>query len=180
MLDSAALLLRERGVGGVTVDAVLAHSGAPRGSVYHHFPGGRDELLLGALTQAGAFVTERLERAVERGDPRQAVASFVRFWTRALTDSNFRAGCPAAAVAVDSRLEIPGAGEAVRAVFDQWRSMLIRLLVADGYRRPRAERLATMTLAAVEGAIIVCRAAGDVRALDEVAAELDLMLTRDR
>ena len=83
-------------------------------------------------------------------------------------------------MAVDSRLEIPGAGEAVRAVFDQWRSMLIRLLVADGYRRPRAERLATMTLAAVEGAIIVCRAAGDVRALDEVAAELDLMLTRDR
>lgn len=180
MLDSAALLLRERGVGGVTVDAVLAHSGAPRGSVYHHFPGGRDELLLGALTQAGAFVTGRLERAVERGDARQAVASFVRFWTQSLTDSDFRAGCPAVAAAVDGRLEIPGAAEAVRAVFDQWRSTLIRLLVADGYPRPRAERLATMTLAAVEGAIILCRAGGDVRALEDVAAELDLMLTHDR
>ena len=53
MLDSTALLLRERGVGGVTVDAVLAHSGAPRGSVYHHFPGGRNQLLLEALEASG-------------------------------------------------------------------------------------------------------------------------------
>jgi AcrR family transcriptional regulator len=179
MLDSAALLLRERGVGGVTVDAVLAHSGAPRGSVYHHFPGGRDELLLCALAQGGAFVSERLERAVAEGDAGRAVESFVRFWKRALSDSDFRAGCPVVAMAVDSRLDIPGAAEIVRAVFDRWRTALTTLFVADGYRRARAERLATMSVAAIEGAIVLCRASGEVRALDDVAAELDLLLTRD-
>jgi TetR/AcrR family transcriptional repressor of lmrAB and yxaGH operons len=48
MLLSAVTLLRERGRNGVTLDAVLAHSGAPRGSIYHHFPGGRDQLVLEA------------------------------------------------------------------------------------------------------------------------------------
>lgn len=45
MIESTIALLRERGAAGMTIDAVLEHSGAPRGSVYHHFPGGRRELL---------------------------------------------------------------------------------------------------------------------------------------
>ena len=64
MLDSAVLLLRERGAAGVTVDAVLAHSGAPRGSVYHHFPGGRNELILGALRQAGDYIAVIVDESV--------------------------------------------------------------------------------------------------------------------
>ena len=61
MLVSAAELLRERGVAGVTIDAVLARSGCPRGSVYHHFPRGRDQILSEALQFAGAKITTIIE-----------------------------------------------------------------------------------------------------------------------
>jgi len=178
MLDSTALLLRERGVGGVTVDAVLAHSGAPRGSVYHHFPGGRNQLLLEALAQSGAFVSDRLDRAVAAGDASAAVAAFVAFWRRALVESEFRAGCPVVAVAVDSRPDVPETADTVRAVFDRWHEQLARLLRADGYPAERAETLATTTVSAIEGAIILSRARQDVAPLDHVGAELANLLDR--
>jgi TetR/AcrR family transcriptional regulator, lmrAB and yxaGH operons repressor len=176
MLDSAGLLLRERGVAGVTVDAVLAHSGAPRGSVYHHFPGGRNELVLAALAQSGDLVSGMLERAVARGDARDAVAVFIRFWKRTLTDSQFRAGCPVVAAAVDSRRDVPGVAETVRATLDRWHASLTELLVADGYPPARAERLARLVMSAIEGAVILSRAEGDLTPLDDVAAELDQLL----
>jgi TetR/AcrR family transcriptional regulator, lmrAB and yxaGH operons repressor len=176
MVDSAAVLLGARGVAGVTVDAVLAHSGAPRGSVYHHFPSGRDELLLAGLDRAGEVISAKLDRALEQGDPHAAVASFVRFWKRLLISSDFRAGCGVVAVVVDSRPDVPEAVEGARAIFDRWHVGITDLLVADGYAPSRAERLATMMVAAVEGAIVLCRAHGDVAPLDAVAAEIDLLL----
>lgn len=176
MVDSAAVLLRERGVSGVTVDAVLAHSGAPRGSVYHHFPEGRDEILLAALDRAGDFISAKLSQALAEGDPRGAVRSFIRFWKRALSDSDFRAGCPVAAVVADGRRDVPAAAEAVRVIFDRWLQQLTALLSSAGHSPDRAARLATLILAAIEGAIVLCRATGDIRPLDDVAAELDLLL----
>ncbi|MDQ1248458.1 MAG: hypothetical protein QG597_2830 [Actinomycetota bacterium] len=176
MVESAAVLLGARGVAGVTVDAVLADSGAPRGSVYHHFPGGRDEVLLAGLDQAGEVISAKLDQALAEGDPHAAVASFVRFWKRLLVDSDFRAGCGVVAVVVDSRPDVPQALEGARAIFDRWHRVLTGVLVSDGFAAERADRLATMMVAAVEGAIVLCRAGGDVAALDAVAAEIDLLL----
>src|SRR5215813_11141185 len=63
MLISAAQLMRERGAAGVTIDAVLARSGAPRGSVYHHFPEGRNQILTEALQYAGEEITKVIDQA---------------------------------------------------------------------------------------------------------------------
>jgi TetR/AcrR family transcriptional repressor of lmrAB and yxaGH operons len=172
MLDSAALLLRERGAAGVTVDAVLAHSGAPRGSVYHHFPGGRNEMILGAVRQAGDYITAMVDDAAAAGDPRQTVERFVHFWKRALTRTDYRAGCPIVALAVDSRENIPDAAELVREVFASWRDSLTELLAANGFPVEKARRLANLVVSSVEGAIILCRAQRDLGPLDDVLTEI--------
>lgn len=177
MLASAITLLRERGAAGVTVDAVLAHSGAPRGSVYHHFPGGRTELLLGATRQAGEFIGAMLDEAARHGAPLPALESFVVFWKRALADSDHRAGCPIVALAVDSRQDIPEAAELVAEIFGQWHEKLSALLVADGFPAERAGRLATLAVAAIEGAVILCRARRDSAPLDDVLAELSVLIS---
>ena len=176
MVDSAAALLSSRGVGGVTVDAVLALSEAPRGSVYHHFPGGREEILLAGLDRAGGLISEKLDRALDAGDPKVAVASFVRFWKRKLVSSDFRAGCAVLAVVVDTREDAPDAIAEANLIFERWHQSVATLLVADGHTPPRAQQLATLMLAAIEGAIVLCRARGEVTPLDEVAAEIDLLL----
>jgi len=178
MLDSAVLLLRERGAPGVTVDAVLAHSGAPRGSVYHHFPGGRNELILGALRQAGDYIAVIVEESVAAGDVQRTVGRFVRFWKRALTDTDYRAGCPLVAVAVDSREHIPDAAELVREIFVRWQASLSELLVANGFLVERAGRLANLIVASIEGAIILSRAHRDLTPLDDVLTEITPLLER--
>jgi TetR/AcrR family transcriptional regulator, lmrAB and yxaGH operons repressor len=178
MLDSAVLLLRERGAAGVTVDAVLAHSGAPRGSVYHHFPGGRNEMILGAIRQAGDYIAAMVDDAAAHGDPQQAVRQFVRFWKRALTRTDYRAGCPLVAVAVDARGEIPDADELVREIFARWRDSLSELLAVNGFPAERGRRLATLIVSSIEGAIILCRAHRDLGPLDDVLTEIEPLLER--
>jgi len=176
MLNSAVFLLRERGAAGVTVDAVLAHSGAPRGSVYHHFPGGRNELILGAARLSGDFITAMVDEATRDGDAQQVMARFIAFWKHSLTSTDYRAGCPVVALAVDSREDIPDAATLVREIFTQWQTRLADLLTADGFPAERAGRLATLIVAAVEGAIILARARRDLSALDDIHTEIAPLL----
>jgi TetR/AcrR family transcriptional repressor of lmrAB and yxaGH operons len=178
MLDSAVLLLRERGAAGVTVDAVLAHSGAPRGSVYHHFPGGRNEIVLGAVRQAGDYIAAMVDDSASEGDVQQTVERLVLFWKRALTKTDYRAGCPVAAMAVDSRDLVPDAGEVVREIFTRWCASLVDVLSASGFAAPRAQRLATLVVSAIEGAVILCRAHRDLGPLDDVLIEITPLLER--
>lgn len=176
MLDSAVALLRERGAAGVSVDAVLAHSGAPRGSVYHHFPGGRNELILEAVDQAGTLIASLIDEATKEGDPPQALAKFVEFWKLALLETDYLAGCPVVALAVDSRQGIQEAADLVREIFTLWQRKLTELLVANGTPELRARRLSTLAIAAIEGAIILCRAHRDAGPLDDVLAEITPLL----
>ena len=84
--------------------------------------------------------------------------------------------CPVVGLAIDSRTDVPDAAEAVRRILDDWHSNLIRLLVEDGYSRVRARRLATMIVASIEGALILCRAKRSVTPLNDVSSEIHLLL----
>src|SRR3984957_7191859 len=101
MLISAAEVMRERGAAGVTIDEVLARSGAPRGSVYHHFPDGRNQILTEALQYAGEAITEVIDDAATNGGM-YLVRQFVEFWEALLVESDFTAGCPVVAAAIGS------------------------------------------------------------------------------
>lgn len=176
MLDSATLLLATRGVAGVTVDAVLAHSGAPRGSVYHHFPGGRTQLLQETVERSGARMTGRLQRSLQADNPRDAVKAFLGFWKSALKATDYTTGCPVAAVAMDGAPDVPGVEATVREILNQWDDQLRHALASAGCPDARVASLSTTMLAAIEGAIILARAHRDPAPLDEVGAELDLLL----
>ncbi|MGI5500803.1 TetR/AcrR family transcriptional regulator [Lentzea sp. CA-135723] len=178
MLDSAVQLLRERGAAGVTVDAVLAHSGAPRGSVYHHFPGGRNEMVQCAVRQAGDYISAMVRESAAEGDVRVMLERLVAFWKRSLVKTDYRAGCPAAAMAMDSRDIVPEAADVVREIFVRWQDGIAEALSANGFAGGRAQRLATVVVSAVEGAIILCRAQRDLGPLDDVLAEIGPLLER--
>ena len=108
MLVSAAEVLRERGAAGVTIDEVPTRSGAPRGSVYHHFPEGRNQILTEALQFAGDVITTVFDNAAENGAI-YLVRQFVKFWEEPLAESDFTAGCPVVAPAVGSADDEPAA-----------------------------------------------------------------------
>src|SRR5438034_10529379 len=144
MVVSTALLMRERGARATSLDAVLEHSGAPRGSIYHHFPGGREQLLREATDYAGEYVGRRLERP---GDPLDVLDDLFDEYRQNLIASDFRAGCPVVAVAVEG----PDLREHVRGAFDRWRTALAAGLEANGIDGARADELALLIIASFEG-----------------------------
>lgn len=175
MIRSAALLVREQGARATSIDDVLAHSGAPRGSVYHHFPGGREELLREATTFAGATVARRMLR--EDG-PRAAFEALSASYRAELLASDFRAGCPVVAVAVEAGEDGPVRDEA-GAVFARWSAVIAGALRDDGCAPEPAARLADLVIAGLEGAIVLSRARRDITPFDHVSAELRALLERE-
>jgi TetR/AcrR family transcriptional regulator, lmrAB and yxaGH operons repressor len=175
MLLSSVELLRERGAGGVTVDAVLSRSQSPRGSVYHHFPGGRGEIISEALNLAGDTISGIIEHSKDLGSL-GALRRFGKLWRKLLLDSDFNAGCPVVSVAVGGSTDDQHLQPAVAEIFGRWHQALAEAMVADGVDTQRARRLATMAVAAIEGAIILCRVQRSTAPLNDVIAELESLI----
>lgn len=175
MVESAAALLRERSAAGVTIDAVLARSGAPRGSVYYHFPGGREQIILEAVELAGRHVASIISSSNSH-DPGDVVARFLEFWQRVLRSSDYLAGCPVVALTVELHEGQDAAMRLVREVFTRWQAELEQVLLTSGVPAGRARSLATMTIAAAEGAVLLARAERSTKPLTAVCSELRLLL----
>ncbi len=179
MVRSAAVLIRERGAHPTAIADVLAHSGAPRGSAYHYFPGGRTQLLCEAIDYASDHVTARLDRAT---DTFALLDDMVARFRDQLLASDFRAGCPVVAVAVEAGdPEKADSADAVReragAAFQRWIARITARLCDDGVPVERAEELATLITTSVEGAVLVARTTRDVKPLELVHRQLREQLT---
>ncbi|MGZ4530253.1 MAG: TetR/AcrR family transcriptional regulator [Mycobacterium sp.] len=174
MLASAAEVMRERGAAGVTIDAVLARSGAPRGSVYYHFPDGRNQILIEALRYSGDSITAMIDNAAEQG-ARVLLSEFVEFWERLLTEGGFNAGCPVVAAAIGSDDDAKLSAEA-GAILARWCAALTRAFTHDGFDEPCAASLAVMSIAALEGAIVLSRSTGSIDPLRQVGDQLGFLI----
>jgi AcrR family transcriptional regulator len=175
MLISAAEVLRERGAAGVTIDEVLARSGAPRGSVYYHFPEGRNQILTEALQYAGEAITEVIDEAAAKGGL-YLVRQFVEFWEDLLVESDFTAGCPVVAAAIGSADEEPQLTTVAGGIFSHWRDALTRAFVSDGFDEPCAASLSIMCIASLEGAVVLCRSTRSVGPLRDVAEQVEFLI----
>ena len=171
MVASAALLIRERGAHPTAIADVLEHSGAPRGSAYHYFPGGRTQLLCEAVDYTADYVAAKMERAASGTD---MLDGMLRFYRKHLIESDFRAGCPVLAVAVEAgEPDAPSpVVDRAAAAFERWNGLIAQRLVADGMPAKRAKDLAVFVTAALEGAIVLARAARDIAPLDVVHRQL--------
>jgi AcrR family transcriptional regulator len=169
MIESATTLLAMRGFRGTAFSDVLKRSGAPRGSIYHHFPGGKDQLVEAAIELAGDRALSVLETL--RGSPPKAVTqAFIDLWRAVLVRSDLRAGCAVLAVTVGS--DSPELLDRAASVFRAWRRRIAELYVEGGMELRAAEQLATTLVAATEGAVVVSRAEQSLEAFELVGKAL--------
>jgi AcrR family transcriptional regulator len=175
MLVGAAQVMRERGAAGVTIDEVLARSGAPRGSVYYHFPDGRNQILTEALRYSGDSITAMIDDAAGWG-ARALLREFVEFWLRQLSDGNFTAGCPVVAAAIGSDDDDPKLSADAAVILGHWCTALTRAFVNDGFDDAGAASLAVTSIAALEGAIVLCRSTHNADPLRQVADQLEFLV----
>ncbi len=182
MVVSAALLIRERGAHPTAIADVLEHSGAPRGSAYHYFPGGRTQLLCEAIDFAADYIAAQIAKAPTGLD---ALDTLVRNYREQLLETDYRAGCPVVAVTVEAGdPDKPDASvpviERAAAAFARWTDRIAQRMVADGIEASRAEELAMLMTTALEGAIVVARASRDVKPLDLVHRQLRALLQSEK
>jgi TetR/AcrR family transcriptional regulator, lmrAB and yxaGH operons repressor len=171
MVASAASLIGSRGVKATSFTEVLKESRAPRGSIYHHFPGGKRQLVGDALRRTSEQILA-YQRTCTANTAAGIVEHFVELFRQSLTSSHCRAGCPVAGVVIDTYADQGPLRETARASFRSWIALLTEQLVAVGLTRTQARSLSVATLASVEGGLILCRAEGTVAPLDQVARQL--------
>ena len=179
MVQSAAALIRRRGLSAASFADILADSKAPRGSIYHHFPQGKDQLAKAAISATSAWVLAK-QGACTAKTPVGVLDCFVELWRQVVVSSNGTAGCVVAGVAVDT---LPDAAElmaAVRGAFDSWVDLLASQLRASGLPPARSRSVAVAALAAMEGALILCRAERSVAPLETVAGQLKHLVAKSR
>lgn len=166
MIERTVVLLTKKGLQGASFSEILEASGAPRGSLYHNFPGGKDELVLEAMALSASQAMAVLDRLA--GKPADEIAeAFVGFWRQILTRSKFCAGCAIAAVtAAAETAELRAqAGD----VFRRWRQRLAELLEQGGLPSGRGAPRAVALIAACEGAVVLSRAEGSLEPLELTA-----------
>jgi AcrR family transcriptional regulator len=179
MVRSAASLIRSRGVSATSFSDVLADSGAPRGSIYHHFPDGKRQLAEDAISWTSERVLAHL-RAGNSKSPFDVMERFIAMWRQVVVTSGATAGCVVAGVAIDTGPDETGVMDVVRATFRSWEAALAEQLETVGVPSQRAKPIAIATVAGMEGALILCRAEGNVKPLDAVAKELMRLLPSER
>ncbi len=166
MVEGAMKLLAQRGLQATSFAEVLAATGAPRGSLYHHFPGGKDQLVAAAVDRAGAVLTDAM--APVAGAPAEAVVErFLAIWRAVLTRSQCEAGCAVLAVTVAT--DSPDLLSHATAVFRAWRERLADLLQQGGLSPEQARALAMMLIASAEGAVVLSRADHSLEPFEAVA-----------
>lgn len=177
MLAGAIALIRERGVAGVTVDAIVSRSNAPRGSVYYHFPDGRSQIVREAIFGAHESVSLLVASGVnDATSAREAIGLVAQFWKRLLLESDFQAGCPFVAATADGFSSDPELREPVAQHFAMWEESLYGLLAKEGREPEPARRKARLVMSAFSGAVLLCRAHRSLEPLDDVLDELSQIL----
>lgn len=177
ILETTGLLLRQRGYHGTSLNDILSASGAPRGSLYFHFPGGKDQLVIEVTRDSVAKVTERLGEALaaER-DPAVAVHHIYQSVGRMLEDNQFSLGCPIAPVVLDSPTDVPELADLCRSAFEQWIGLLRDAFVRAGVPERRAHALALLVESSLEGLMVIARATRDRAPLQAVADEVAALI----
>jgi TetR/AcrR family transcriptional regulator, lmrAB and yxaGH operons repressor len=160
MIHAAAELFRQRGYHATTFSDVVRDSGAPRGSTYFHFPGGKAELAREAIARAGDEVEEIVDEAARHADdPASLVRAMAQILTSRLERSGYQSGCAIATMVLELAPRDEEFSADFNNVFARWRAALVTRFEPLGIAPGRAAALADLTISAFEGAAVLSRAA---------------------
>ena len=173
IVRAAATLFRRNGFAATGINEIAELSGAPKGSLYHYFPDGKDQIAEAAVRFAGAGMVATLEKLEEE---HASAASLIRAYCRLvagwMAKSGFRDGCPITTTLLESAPQSADIAAAGREAFGGWCTVIARALLRDGFGKTEARRLSMFSLASIEGALILARVERSAAPIDDVAKSL--------
>ena len=175
-LAAAALLFRRQGFHGTALHDVLATAGSPRGSLYFHFPGGKEQIGEAALDLAGEAVRAKIARAAELSPNAETfLTGIARAMAADLKESDFCNGCPIATTALETAAQSDVLAAAARRAFQGWEQEIARGLVRFAAKPDDAAIAATAILSQIEGALLLARTYRSVEPLRRAEAAVKVL-----
>jgi len=179
IVRAAATLFRRNGYAATGINEIAELAGAPKGSLYHYFPDGKDQIGEAAVRFAGKLVIATLEKLEQEHKSAAAMMqAYCRLLAGWMAKSGFRDGCPISTTLLESVPQSPGIALAGREAFAAWQTVIARALLRDGFSKGEARRLSTFAVSAVEGALILARVEGSGEPIEDVARSLALVLQK--
>ncbi|MFC4118483.1 TetR/AcrR family transcriptional regulator [Nonomuraea zeae] len=159
LIDAARTLVEARGYYGTGLNEVVEAGHAPKGSLYHHFPGGKDQLTAEALTVSAREIDDLIGSLADTAPSTQTlIEAMLDALADRMEEAAYNKGCPIATVA----LEVAATHDTLQKVcadaYDGWQRALVDRLILDGHAPAQADDLACALLALVEGALVLARA----------------------
>jgi len=171
ILETSAELFRRQGFAGTGVKQIVAEASAPFGSIYHFFPGGKEQLGEEVIRSSGALYGQLIELFFPPGaDPVAATGAFFAGAAQTLTETDYADACPIATVALETSSTSEPMRAACAEVFASWISRLSGRLREAGIARARSRALAMSLLCSLEGAFVLARAQRSTEALEVAGA----------
>jgi TetR/AcrR family transcriptional repressor of lmrAB and yxaGH operons len=175
LIDSMAQSLRSAGYHNTGLNQIVADSGAPKGSMYHYFPGGKVELAVAAVDHAAAQVAGRIGEILQSGlAPHAALEAVIEFFAMEMEASAFTKGCPVATITLEEAATTPQIQEACARAYGGWEAGLAGYLDAQGVAEPATA--AETFLMLLEGALLLTRAQLSAEPLRRLKTRLSLIL----
>jgi AcrR family transcriptional regulator len=181
ILDATIRLLRRQGYTATGIKQIVSEGNAPLGSVYHYFPGGKEQIGIEALARSGERIRATIARAADAPDLPAAINHYFVHNAERLRDSNYERGCPIATVALETSSDIEPIRRVCEDVFASWQVTLAEVFTGAGIAEADAGPLATFVLSSYEGALTMSRALRDIQPMltsgAAVASVLDAHLS---
>ncbi len=170
LVETAMRLFRRQGYASTGLAQILAESGAPKGSLYHYFPGGKEALGEAAVALAAERMADTLTALAERHrTPEAFLRAYARTMAGWMEESGFRSGCPVATTLLETVPDSPRLTAAGERALDRWIEIVAGVLARDGRGRAAARRQAQLVVAAMEGALLLARVRRSTRPVLDVA-----------
>ncbi|MGW7088348.1 LmrA/YxaF family transcription factor [Streptomyces sp. NPDC054871] len=179
ILRTAADLFQRQGYGATGLNQVLAESGAPKGSLYFHFPRGKEQLAAEAVALAGGEMGARMASVVgSAGGAEEAVLGVGELLARGLRESGFRDGCPVATVALEQAGGEGPISDVCQVTYGSWLSGLAEAFRAWGAADEEADELAELVMSSLQGALLLAQVRRDTAVVSSVARRVGSVVAR--
>ncbi|HDR4440066.1 TetR family transcriptional regulator [Bacillus thuringiensis serovar brasilensis] len=179
LIQTAAYLFQLQGYHATGLNQIIKESGSPRGSVYYHFPNGKEELAIEAIKYTGRCIEEQIKESMAQVlDPAEAIQHFIGVIANQFNDPKNIEGVPVGLLASETAL----INETLRCtcieVFKTWTNVFAKKLVQHGFKQEEAEQLGLIINSMVEGGIMFSLAHKDKEPLLLISNKIPFIIQK--
>lgn len=177
LIQTASRLFQLQGYHATGLNQITKESGAPKGSLYHYFPDGKEELAYEAVQLTTHFVSEQIKNGLSSSeDPVEAIQTFILDMADRFSHQHSLTGIPIATIALETSLISEPLRQACQTAYREFQSQFTEKLLQGGYEEERATELGIVINAMIEGAFLVSFSLGENEPLRMVAKQIPVLL----